>query len=365
MSNLGIYIHVPFCGKKCSYCDFYSVKYSPKTVSDYVAAVIRNIKHYSDLSRITDTIYFGGGTPSLLTPQQIESIISAICQNFKLSENVEITLEANPNTITPDKLSELYKIGINRLSIGVQSLVDEELNFLGRTHSAERALKAVSDSFNAGFINISCDLMIGIPKQTSDTLKYSIEKLSGLPIKHISAYILKTEAGTPFDSEEIRNILPDDDYTSDLYLEMTELLKQHGFFQYEVSNFAANGYESRHNCRYWECLDYIGIGPSAHSCCFGKRFASEKNLDNFILSDIQPTYVTDNSPCGFQERAMLQLRLKKGLDLTQTSSHRINIEKKIPMLIKAGYAEFDGRFLSLTAKGFLMSNSVIEYLIFE
>lgn len=365
MSSLGIYVHVPFCGKKCSYCDFYSVSYLRASVNAYTNAVMRNLRHYSDISRITDTVYFGGGTPSLLSPEQISDILSALRSNFDLSPNAEITLEANPNTLTPQKLTELRKIGINRLSIGVQSLSDGELRFLGRTHSAERAVKAVTDAYSAGFENISCDLMLGIPKQTADSLERFIDGLAELPIKHISAYILKTEEGTPFDCDAIRSILPDEDETADMYLKMVGLLEKHGFQQYEISNFAKKGFESRHNCRYWKCLDYVGIGPSAHSCCYGKRFAAERDLSAFIGNDVQPTYITDDDPCGFEERSMLRMRLKEGLDVSQTGSHRANIEKKIPGLINAGYAVFDGHFLSLTPKGFLVSNSVIEYLIFS
>lgn len=365
MNSLGIYIHVPFCGKKCSYCDFYSVAYSSECISRYIGAVIRNIRHYSDIKINVDTIYFGGGTPSLLTSEQVSEIISGIRENFMVNPDAEITLEANPNTVTSRKLENLRQAGINRISFGVQSLINNELKFLGRTHSAERAVKAALDAYGAGFENISCDLMIGIPKQTPESLKYSIEKLSELPVQHISAYILKTEKGTPFDCREIHSLLPDEDETADLYLQMVHILENYGFMQYEVSNFAKPGFESIHNCRYWKCLDYLGIGPSAHSCCFGKRFAVERNLKSFIESSFQQTYVTDDSPCGFEETAMLRLRLKDGLDVTQTGLHRTVIEKKIPSLIQAGYAKFDGRFLSLTPKGFLMSNSIIEYLIFE
>lgn len=365
MNTLGLYIHVPFCGKKCSYCDFYSVSYNRDTVNAYVNAVVRNLKHYSDFSRITDTVYFGGGTPSLLSAEQISMIINEIDKNFNLDKNAEITLEANPNTINPDKLKQMRDAGINRISIGVQSLVEEELKFLGRTHTAERAVHAVREAQSAGFENISCDLMLGIPCQTAESLEYSIDTLVSLPVQHISAYILKTEKGTPFDCEEIQKLLPDEDTTSELYLNMVSSLDMHGLCQYEVSNFALKGFESLHNCRYWKCLDYIGIGPSAHSCYDGKRFAVGRNLDDFISNDVQTIEVTDESPCGFEEYAMLRLRLKEGLDIRQTGSHQDSIEKKIPLLIKAGYAEFDGEFLSLTPKGFLMSNSVIEFLVFE
>lgn len=363
--TLGIYIHVPFCGKKCGYCDFYSVCYNKKTADDYISAVLRNIRHYSDRSHIVDTIYFGGGTPSLLTAKQICDVIEELKQCFILFPDAEITLEANPNTLNPQKLSDLKNAGVNRLSIGVQSFDDKELKLLGRTHSAERAEKAVRDAFAAGFENISCDLMLAIPNQTAVSLEGSVSKLASLNVQHVSAYLLKIEQNTPFCENGIAKLCPDEDETAELYLKSAKLLERYGFMQYEISNFAKKGFESRHNCRYWMCSDYLGIGPSAHSCCGGKRFAVKSSVREFIESNVQPTYITDDSPYGFEEYAMLRLRLKKGLDLSETGEHREKIEKKIPRLVKAGYAEYDGRFISLTAKGFLMSNSIIEFLIFE
>ena len=364
MSSLGIYIHVPFCGKKCAYCDFYSVGWTKKQAEDYTEAVLRNIRHYGDCGTKVDTLYFGGGTPSLLTAEQLESIIAETVKCFSLESTAEITLEANPCTLTADKLKDLRRTGINRLSIGVQSMIDDELKTLGRVHSAERAERAVFDAAEAGFENISCDLMTALPDQKRESLEYSIERLTALPIQHISAYILKTESGTAFDCDEIRRRLPDEDSTADLYLEMVKLLEERGFMQYEVSNFAKCGFESRHNSRYWKCLDYLGIGPAAHSCYKGKRFAVERDIVDFIASDVQNVTVTDEDPCGFEEFAMLRLRLKEGLRLSDVSEHRGDIEKKLPPLVKDGYAETDGERIWLTAKGFLISNSVIEYLVF-
>ena len=365
MNTLGIYIHVPFCGKKCGYCDFYSVCYSKQQAELYVKAVLRNLQAYSDKSRVIDTVYFGGGTPTLLTSEQTESILRGIQENFDLADDAEVTIEANPNTLTPEKLLELRNIGINRLSIGVQSLCGSELEILGRTHSPERAEKAVRDAADAGFTNISCDLMLGIPHQTPDSLRHSIDRLTALPITHVSAYLLKIEEGTPFDCGEIIGSLPDEDASAELYLQMVRLLAERGFEQYEVSNFAQKGFESRHNCRYWKCLDYLGIGPAAHSCYGGRRFAVPRDISAFISSDIQPTEVTDESPCGFEEFAMLRLRLAEGLLLGDVEEHRKKIKKKIPPLVKAGFITYKNDRISLTPKGFLVSNSVIERLIFE
>ena len=366
MSDLGIYLHVPFCGKKCRYCDFYSLKYSRDNVEGYIQAVLRNIDYYgaSAADADTDTIYFGGGTPSLLSPEQLSLIIERIRKRFRVNENCEITLEANPAGLTYEKLRKLREAGINRLSIGVQSMIDSELEFLGRSHNSDRAEKAVHDAAEAGFTNISCDLMLAVPEQTISSLETSVQRLTSLPITHISAYILKVEAGTPFDCDEIRSVVPDDEMSADLYLRAVDVLEEQGFRQYEVSNFAVSGYESRHNCRYWQCRDYIGIGPSAHSCFGGKRFAAESSLEKFISSEIQPVYVTDDSPCGFEEYAMLRLRLREGLDLRNIGEKRTVLERRIPPLAASGYIRFDGDIISLTPKGFLMSNSIIEHLIF-
>lgn len=364
MNKLGIYIHVPFCGKKCGYCDFYSLKYSKSSADAYVQAVLRNLDHYGNSQTAIETIYFGGGTPSLLSTNQLALIIERIQNRFSIEENCETTLEANPSGLSHDKLKNLRNTGINRLSIGIQSMTDDELRFLGRSHNSTRAEKAVLDAADAGFNNISCDLMLALPGQNKKSLEYSVNRLCNLPISHISAYILKVEPGTPFDCGDICSCLPDEDLTAELYLHAVDILEQHGFRQYEISNFAKSGFESRHNCRYWQCRDYLGIGPSAHSCCGGKRFAAESSLKKFISSDIQPVYVTDESPCGFEEYAMLRLRLREGLDLRNIGEKRIVLEKKLPPLLKAGYIRFDGDIISLTPKGFLMSNSVIEYLIF-
>lgn len=364
MNDLGIYIHVPFCGKKCGYCDFYSLKYSKDNADAYVQAVLRNLDYYGKPQTPVDTVYFGGGTPSLLSTDQLALIIERIQNRFSLEDNCEITLEANPSGLSPDRLKKLRYIGINRLSIGVQSMTDSQLQFLGRSHSSARAEKAVLDAADAGFDNISCDLMLALPGQTMKDLEYSVSRFCSMPISHISAYILKVESGTPFDCANVRSRLPDDELTAELYLHTVDILEQHGFFQYEVSNFAKPSFESRHNCRYWQCRDYLGIGPSAHSCCGGKRFAAESDLEKFISSHVQPVYVTDESPCGFEEYAMLRLRLRDGLDLRSAGEKRSMIEKKLPPLIKAGYIIFNNDIISLTPKGFLMSNSVIEYLIF-
>lgn len=327
-----------------------------------MGAIIRNLEYYSKYSkeRIVDTIYFGGGTPSLLPPEFIERIINAVSENFILSNNPEITLELNPNTVNYEKLEKFYRVGVNRLSIGVQSLVTSELEILGRSHKSEKSVETVINASKIGFKNISCDMMIGLPNQTLGNIEYTIKKLSQMPISHVSSYILKIEENTPFDNPDFISHMPDDDTVSDMYLFMVSELEKHGFEQYEISNFARNGFQSHHNNKYWKSLDYLGIGSSSHSCFEGKRFAVPSDIENFINSPVQNTVVTEENPCDFKEYAMLKLRLKEGLDI---SGHD-DIISKVPELVKAGYVDFDGKKISLTTKGFLMSNSIIEYLIF-
>jgi len=359
--TLGIYIHVPFCLRKCPYCDFYSVPYNPVNAERYVQAVMRNIRHYSRTATV-DTLYFGGGTPSLLTPFQVGNIIQSVKFSFKLADDAEITLEVNPAAVTAESLAEYRRFGINRLSVGIQSLIDSELQTLGRLHTAENAVETVKNAVKSGFGNISCDLMIGLPNQKVDDVDYSIRKLAETPITHISAYILKIEENTAFGRAGVQ--LPDEDSVADMYLEICSSLERHSFKQYEISNFAKIGYESRHNNKYWKYCDYLGIGPSAHSCFEGKRFAVDRDLRAFLADSSQKVNITDENPCSFEERAMLKLRLSEGFPIEECGDKKDEILQKIPRLVNEGYVTFEGGIIALTKKGFVMSNSIIGHLIF-
>ena len=359
MSTLGIYVHVPFCGKKCGYCDFYSVCYTKEQAELYVEAVLRNIRHYADKSRAVDTVYFGGGTPSLLTAEQLGAVIAEIRGRFALDPNAEVTIEANPNTLTPDKLAGLRNAGINRLSVGVQSMSDAELRLLGRSHTAERAARAVLDAADAGFRNISCDLMLGIPSQTPDSLAVSIARL---PIQHVSAYILKIEEGTPFDCGEVRASLPDEDTTAELYLLAVRELDRHGFAQYEVSNFAKPGFECRHNVSVWRGDDYIGLGDGAHG---------REGLRRTVGKADGAYDVTEFSPeADALERALFALRMAEGIDLADVARRwpilaprQAAWQKELRALVREGIAreESEGRF-TLTDRGFEVCDSVVSSL---
>lgn len=291
----GLYLHIPFCAKKCPYCDFYSVPFSKTLAESYTGALIRNIKAFGSKHISIDTVYFGGGTPSLLEPSRVERIIRAARDSFNIVDP-EITLEANPCTVNYQKLHEYHEAGVNRLSLGVQSAIDSELACLGRLHSFAIAKRAVMDSVRAGFENISCDIMLATPNQTLQSLKDSVNALIDLPVQHISAYMLKIEKGTAFDCDRIRNAAADDELSCQMYLQTVEQLENAGFKQYEISNFARSGFESRHNLKYWIGESYIGIGASAHSYVGGKRYSCPDDVELFVSREKQVQLIEDERP---------------------------------------------------------------------
>lgn len=351
----GLYIHVPFCLSKCPYCDFYSVGYDETLAEKYANAVIRNLEYYNETY---DTVYFGGGTPVLLSEK-----IPQIMQNISLSENAEVTVEANPCVTDEKRLCDLLSGGVSRISFGVQSLDEKELKFLGRRHNAQQAKTAAELAYKAGFRNISADLMLGLPQQDKKTVRKSIEELSLLPVNHISAYLLKIEENTPFSQMNV--VVPDDEIMDSIYLSACDELEKHGFIQYEISNFAKKGYECRHNLRYWRCQEYIGIGAAAHSYYKGKRFCVERDIHDFIASDIQKTVVTDDDAGGFDEFAMLKLRLSEGLLFSECE--RFGVEKSAILtrlkMIPKEYYRLTENGVSLTKEGYLLSNAVIGKIL--
>ena len=346
----GLYIHIPFCLTKCPYCDFYSVAYSRSTVSEYARAVMRNLSRSARHEESFDTVYFGGGTP-ILAAEHIGQILSCV----NLTDGAEITVEANPCLCLPETLEALRESGVNRLSIGVQSLDEGELSSLGRRHSAAQAEKAVLAAARAGFDDISADIMLAVPRQTRVSLSRTIARLAELPLTHISAYLLKIEPSTPFGVSPPET--PDEDETAELYLRAVSELTAHGFEQYEISNFAKKGFESRHNLKYWRRDEYLGIGAAAHSFCGGKRFAVPRDAGAFIAAEEQPTEITDGAPDETQERIMLGLRLAEGIPAELWKPR----EKRLRFIPREYYEIKDGR-LALTPRGFLLSNEIIAIL---
>lgn len=360
--TIGIYIHVPFCLRKCPYCDFYSCVNRLHERDAYVQAVCRNIEYYSKgagIPRNVDTIYFGGGTPSLLTAENISKIIECIYNSFNVADHqkneIEITMEANPATVNYESLLGYRKAGVNRVSIGLQDSHDDSLLTLGRLHTAEQGIDTVYEAARAGFENISCDIMIGTKGQTKKRLMQTLKELIQLPINHISAYMLKIEDGTPYAMQNMQSLVPNDDEIAELYLQMVSYLNTNEFFQYEISNFAKKGFESRHNCRYWKLKPYIGIGPSAHSFV-DKRFYVPSELDLFIAEEHQKILIEDEYPDLQMERIMLGLRLAEGIPLSWLSDSQ---KKATECFVKAGFMKIDKGMICFTPDGFLVSNTIL------
>lgn len=363
----GIYVHVPFCLRKCPYCDFYSVVSDNDMIEKYVKAIKRNINEYRGVGVKADTLYFGGGTPSLLSVKQMSELVSCATDVFGL-ENSEITTEANPCSVDYEKLSGYKKAGINRISFGVQSSNDKDLCFLGRLHDFESAEKAVENAVKAGFENISCDVMLGLAGQSCESLCKTIDDISSLPINHISAYMLKIEKGTPFDCEKVKNSVADDDLLADMYLQTVGQLENVGFMQYEISNFAKNGFESKHNLKYWHGEEYLGFGPSAHSYFKNERYCCPSDLKSFVENRVSQKIILETNPDKLEEYLVLNLRLKSGIDVECIadnfgSSVSENIKDKLELFEKNGLCENSGSRYYFTPKGFLVSNEAIAEVL--
>lgn len=349
----GLYIHIPFCSKKCAYCSFYSGFVNEDVLENYVSALIKELKKWGGrFDRPIDSIYFGGGTPSVLG-DKIKPVMDAINENFCILENVEITAEINPEA-TLEFLQTAKNVGVNRISMGVQSGIDKELETLGRSHTVNEAKEKYFVLKDLGFNNISLDIMLGLPDSTTETLEQSLDFITDLDPQHISAYILKIEEKTALAKRNLN--IPSDDSSAEQYLFMCDYLKNKGYKHYEISNFAKQGYESRHNLKYWQMCEYLGVGPSAHSMIDNKRFYYPSDLKGFINN---PQFVEDGKveDC---ERLMLGLRTCYGVNIDTTDTAILN---KIRLLEKAGYVNLNGDSLTLTDTGMLVSNSIISELI--
>ncbi len=357
--NAGIYIHVPFCAVKCPYCDFYSVRYSRETAARYADAVCRNLLALPE-GLAADTVYFGGGTPSLLSADMIRNFLDIIRRRCCLAEDAEITLEANPLTAIPDRLREWKRAGVNRLSLGTQSFDAEILHILGRKHTPEQGILAIRNAADAGFSNLSADLMLGLTQHTETRWQQELETAAALPVSHISAYMLKIEEHTPFGLHPPD--LLDDDMLADRYLQMHDVLTANGFHHYEISNFARGAENrSRHNCKYWQLAPYYGIGPAAHSCHDGKRFAVSRDLEAFCAAAVQQEEITEWNAGSESERIMLGLRLAEGIRLDSIPQSRERLMRRAKPLIPE-YLQTDGNVIRMTPQGWLVSNAVLVHL---
>lgn len=317
--DIGIYIHIPFCRRKCLYCDFCSFTgIDTATRSRYVDALVRELRSYSaPLAPYTvNTIFIGGGTPSLLAAEETERVFDALRTCFDLAPDAEITSEVNPATADGEKLARWRAAGVNRLSIGVQSFSDTELRALGRLHTADEAEAFYRAARRAGFANIGLDLMYGIPGQTATSLAETLRRAVALSPEHISAYSLQVEEGTLFYDRRETLALPGDDENADLYDLVTRELAGAGYRHYEISNYAKPGYESRHNLRYWRMSPYIGVGVAAYSYFEGARYGHGRDLAAYLADDFSRRPPTEPRGDGDteEEYIMLALRLADGID---------------------------------------------------
>lgn len=368
---MGLYIHVPFCLSKCPYCDFYSLSGQDEDRLDaYTAALEREMRRMHDrFPTPADTLYFGGGTPSLLGGRRIARLIKAAASLWGLTE-AEITLEANPGDDLDDLLAAFAAAGGNRLSLGMQAITEAELTGLGRRHTHAQTIRAVETAHRHGIHNLSLDVMLGIPHQTTDTAIAAVSETAKLGATHLSAYLLKVEEGTPFASRRSALSLPTDEELADRYLAVAQAAADSGLAQYEISNFAKDGKESRHNLKYWNQQPYLGLGPSAHSYLEGKRWYYPRDLAAFIAgTDPLPTdpdepAVADGSP---EEYLMLRLRLTEGLTEEGFSARfggsiPANWRRRASAL-PADLVIQDATGIRLTREGFLVSNAVIAHLL--
>lgn len=374
MKKLGLYLHLPFCRSKCLYCDFCSLpNRPPEMIEAYVNRLCRDLSaRRADCSGyLVDTVYFGGGTPTLLRRDQFERLLSVIRQNYLLDPSCEITAECNPATGSPELFSAMRQMGFNRLSIGLQSANRRELRALGRLHDFDGFLKTWNQARAAGFENLNADVMFGIPYQTRESFQKTLELLTNLCPEHLSAYALTLEEGTPLWKNAGQLPFPGEEETAQMYLDMVAFLQKRGWEQYEISNFARPGYQSRHNRKYWDMEEYLGFGVAAHSDFRGTRFGNGRDLEAYLRGE---DVCAEKSQPGQSEReneyVMLQMRLADGLNGEQFQARFGHAPDaffaKLEPWVKDGFLRRTKAGLAFTPKGFLVSNSILsEVLDFE
>ena len=365
----GIYFHIPFCRRKCVYCNFFSVadlRSRARMVEAMAAELSFRAPGWKD--RQLRTVYFGGGTPSLLPTRDIAFLLERTARCFSLSPQAEITLEANPDSAGDWKaLRTLRKAGFNRISLGVQAADDDLLRRIGRVHTWEQALSAAAAARMAGFDNLSLDLIYGLPGQTLEAWQDTLRSAAALEPQHLSCYGLKVEPGTPLWQQRDSADLPDDDTQADMYLWTVDYLQKKGYEQYEISNFAQPGYESRHNLKYWTLGEYAGFGPGAHSDMGGVRFAYERDLDSYIAGELRLSEMEKIPPLDRDlEYIMLSLRTTQGIDSKYFERQfRQKFQPMEDLLVQYethGFAARTEKGWRLTPRGFFVSNAIIVSL---
>jgi len=366
----GLYIHVPFCLRKCEYCDFYSEAGSLDRIPAFLSALEKECDRYLQPSAamrgIVETVYFGGGTPSLLEPDQVNRFLRKIRPFFIQNPQPEITIEANPATLSVKKLKGYLKADVNRISLGVQSFDDSVLKLLGRLHSSKEAEEAIRMVRESGYDNVGVDLIYSIPGQTRSQWEKTLEKTVLLAPDHISAYALTWSYSTPLGKKIESGLLPKpgDDFTADLSMAATELLEDAGYEHYEISNYARPGKRSKHNESYWTGKPYLGLGPSAHSLMGNKRFWNVYHVERYIQILSQDRLPIEEeeilSPEDRKlERLAVGLRRKEGVSIAELEID----EKKLSMLVENDLAVVSGGMLSLTSKGMLLADEIAMGLV--
>jgi len=364
-----LYIHIPFCIKKCLYCDFLSVTYNELLAKAYTDALCKELVLKKNLAGELNTIYIGGGTPTILPDECFKQLLTCIQNNYSLSPSPEITVEANPGTIDKSKIDTMLSLGVNRLSIGVQSFNDAELKTLGRIHTSDEALRAIELVKNSGINNFSIDLIYGIPGKTLDSWKKTVSKAVGLSPAHISSYELTPEKDTPLYRLIQSNVIkmPDEELILEMYGYAIDYLESKGYEHYEISNFALHGFKCLHNLNYWDRGEYISAGAGAHS--FIKGFRSKntddirryiKDLNKGIIPEAESTEIKRDD--AIKEFIFLGLRKTKGINLAKAKELGLDMPGVCRELIEDGYLEINGDYMKLSRKGIVIANTIIVKL---
>ena len=370
--NIGLYVHIPFCIRKCAYCDFASFSGVDSNVrARYIDRLCEEIESYRTEEKIgVDTVFFGGGTPSLLSSHELSRILASARSAFKISPDAEITMEMNPGTVTPDKVRGYASLGVNRACIGCQSFIENELKILGRIHTYEDFLASYASAREAGFDNISVDLMYGIPEGTVESLEKTLRAVTDLSPEHISLYGLIVEEGTPFHKMKDNLNLPDVDTECDMYEMACDYLARRGYSHYEISNYARRGYQCRHNLIYWRDEEYIGVGAAAHSYFKSERYGNSASLDEYFSPEYEK-YRCREEIDGKEEAyeyAMMRLRLAEGISLSEYRSRfgkdfTEGKEELIDRLARGGFVTLSADRLSLTDRGMYVNNYLLTELL--
>ncbi|MDR2910552.1 MAG: radical SAM family heme chaperone HemW [Bacteroidales bacterium] len=371
----GIYIHIPFCRQKCYYCDFYKTV-NTSLIGNFIKALLKELelrKDYIDGEKI-ETVYFGGGTPSILKKDELRQIIYFLNNTFDIASDAEITLEANPDDLLPDCIEMLLNSGINRLSIGVQSFQNEHLKRMNRRHNVQQAIQSVENAAKIGFKNISLDLIYGLPELTPNQWNETLHQVFALSFQHLSAYHLTYHQGTPFytwlKKGKINEICETE--SVEQFNILIDIAEMYGFEQYEISNFAKNKMYSKHNSSYWSGVKYIGAGPSAHSFNGDERQWNISNLKNYInavengLSYFETEQLSKNEK--FNEFVLVHLRTKWGISISETGrkfgKENANIvEKELQKYQKYGFVKYNGNYYALTREGMFISDEILSNLM--